>query len=64
MHTKTSLAGWHGSNGAGSANQTGATFNVTIKQRDPPAFHGRATDDVIKWLSKVDDFFYLTSATP
>ena len=64
MHTETSLVGWHRSNGAGSANQTGATFNVTIKPRNPPAFHGRATDDVITWLSKVEDFFYLTGATP
>ena len=63
-YTETSLAGWHGSNGAGSTNQTSATFNVTIKPRDPPAFHGRATDDVITWLSKVEDFFYLTGATP
>ena len=31
MHTETSLAGWHGSNGAGLANQTSATFNITIK---------------------------------
>ena len=46
-YTETSLAGWHGSNGAGSTNQASATFNFTIKPRDPPAFHGRATDDVI-----------------
>ena len=62
-YTETSLAGWHGSNGVGS-NQTGAAFNVTIKPQDPPAFHGRATDNVITWLSKVEDFFYLTGATP
>ena len=47
-----------------STNQIGAAFNVTIKPRDPPAFHGRATNDVITWLSKVEDFFYLTGATP
>ena len=64
MHTETSLAGWQGSNGNGSNQAGGATFNVTIKPWDPPAFHGRATKDVITWLSKVEDFFYLTGATP
>ena len=63
IHAETSLAGWQGSNGNGSNQTGGATFNVTIKPRDPPAFHGRATEDVITWLSKVEDFFYLTGAT-
>ena len=61
--TETSLAEWHGLNGARS-NQTATTFNVKIKPQDPPVFLGRATNDAVTWLSKVENFFYLTGATP
>ena len=64
MNIETSLAGWKGSNGDGSNQRSGATFHVQIKPQDPSAFHGRATDDVVTWLSKVEDFFYLTGANP
>ena len=64
MNIETSLAGWQGSNGDGSNQTSGATFHVQIKLRDPPASHGRATDDMVTWLCKVEDFFYLTRANP
>ena len=41
-----------------------STFNIAIKPRDPPAFHGKATEDVTTWLSKVEDFFHLVGANP
>ena len=43
--------------------QSGATFNLEIKPKDPPMFYSRATEDVSTWISKVSDFFYLTGAT-
>ena len=43
--------------------QSGATFNLEIKPKDPPMFYGRGTEDVSTWISKVADFFYLTGAT-
>ena len=43
--------------------QSGATFNLEIKPKDPPIFYGRGTEDVSTWISKVADFFYLTGAT-
>ena len=39
-----------------------STFNIGIKPKDPPVFHGRATDDIDMWLAKVGDFLYLTEA--
>ena len=39
-----------------------STFNIGIKPKDPPVFHGRATDDIDTWLAKVGDFLYLTEA--
>ena len=41
---------------------TTSTFNIGIKPKDPPVFHGRATDDIDTWLAKVGDFLYLTEA--
>ena len=41
-----------------------ATFNIGIKPKDPPVFHGRANEDVDTWLAKVGDFLYLTEANP
>ena len=38
------------------------TFNIDIKPKDPPIFHGKATEDVDTWLAKVGDFIYLTKA--
>ena len=35
-----------------------------IKPKDPPVFHGRASEDVSTWVAKVSDFFDLTEATP
>ena len=39
-----------------------STFNLGIKPKDPPMFHGRVIEDVKTWLAKVSDFFYLTEA--
>ena len=39
-----------------------ATFNIGIKPKEPPVFHGRANEDVDTWLAKVGDFMYLTEA--
>ena len=39
-----------------------ATFNIGIKPKEPPTFHGRANEDVDTWLAKVGDFIYLTKA--
>ena len=33
-----------------------ATFNIRIKPKEPPVFHGRANEDVDTWLAKVGDF--------
>ena len=44
--------------------QGALTFNLGIKPKDPPVFHGRANEDVSTWVAKVLDFFYLTEATP
>ena len=41
-----------------------STFNLGIKPKDPPVFHGWANEDVSTWVAKVSDFFYLTEATP
>ena len=38
------------------------TFNIGIKPKDPPYFHGRANEDVDTWIAKVGDFLYLTEA--
>ena len=35
---------------------------MQVKPKDPPVFHGRVSDDVVTWTSKVQDFFYLTEA--
>ena len=52
--------------GVGSTQRTGgmqsATFNIGIKPKEPPVFHGRANEDVDTWLAKVGDFMYLTEA--
>ena len=40
-----------------------STFNLGIKPKCPPFFHGRANEDVMTWVAKVSDFFYLTEAT-
>ena len=37
-----------------------STFNIGIKPKDPPYFHGRANEDVDTWIAKVGDFLYLT----
>ena len=39
-----------------------STFQLGIKSKDPPVFHGRANQDVSTWNSKVQDFLYLTEA--
>ena len=39
-----------------------STFAVSIKPKDPPVFHGRASEDVDTWIYKLMDFFYLTEA--
>ena len=39
-----------------------STFNIGIKPKDPPYFHGRANEDVDTWIAKVGDFLYLTEA--
>ena len=39
-----------------------STFQLGIKPKDPPMFHGRANEDVSTWISKVQDFLYLTEA--
>ena len=44
--------------------QGATTFNLGIKPKDPPVFHGWANEDVSTWVAKVSDFFYLTEATP
>ena len=41
-----------------------STFNIGIKPKDPPYFHGRANEDVDMWIAKVGDFLYLTEANP
>ena len=38
------------------------TFNIGIKPKDPPYFHGRTNEDVDTWIAKVGDFLYLTEA--
>ena len=40
-----------------------STFNLGIKCKDPPMFHGRESEDVATWISKVSNFFYLTGPT-
>ena len=56
----------NGSGIAGNTQHTGptqtATFNIGIKPKEPPVFHGRANEDVDTWLAKVGDFMYLTEA--
>ena len=37
-------------------------FNIGIKPKDPPIFHGKAYEDIDTWLAKVGDFLYLTEA--
>ena len=44
--------------------QFNPTFQLGIKPKDPPVFHGRANEDVMTWLSKLQDFLYLTEANP
>ena len=44
--------------------QGAATFNLGIKPKDPPVFHGWTNEDVSTWVAKVSDFFYMTEATP
>ena len=39
-----------------------STFQLGIKPKDPPVFHGRANEDVSTWISKVQDFLCLTEA--
>ena len=39
-----------------------STFQLGIKPKDPLVFHGRANEDVCTWISKVQDFLYLTEA--
>ena len=39
-----------------------STFQLGIKPKDPLVFHGRANEDVSIWISKVQDFLYLTEA--
>ena len=39
-----------------------ALFKLEIKPKDPPMFYGWAAEDVLTWISKVSDFFYLTGA--
>ena len=39
-----------------------STFNVGIKPKDPPVYHGRPNEDIDTWLAKVGDFLYLTEA--
>ena len=65
-----------GGNGGGNGNGGGGvsghnpqvpygsstTFNIGIKPKDPPYFHGRANEDVDTWIAKVGDFLYLTEA--
>ena len=41
-----------------------STFNMGIKPKDPPSFHGRANEDVSTWVAKVTDFLYLIRANP
>ena len=41
---------------------SGSSFNMTIKPKDPPSFHGKANEDVVTWLAKVSDFLHLTGA--
>ena len=61
--------GFHGEStrfGMGQAVQ-GAntpTFNIGIKPKGPPSFHGRANEDVSMWVSKVTNFLYLIGANP
>ena len=53
-----------GSRTAQAQMQGASTFNLGIKPKDPPVFHGWANEDVSTWVAKVSDFFYLTEATP
>ena len=32
---------------------------MQVKPKDPLIFHGRVSEDVVTWTSKVQDFFYL-----
>ena len=41
-----------------------STFNIGIKPKDPPSFHGPANEDVSTWVAKVTDFLYLIGANP
>ena len=43
-----------------SSGSRSTTFNIGIKPKDPPFFHGRANKDVDTWITKVGDFLYLT----
>ena len=44
--------------------QGALTFNLGIKPKDPPVFHGWANEDVSTWVAKVSNFFYLIEAPP
>ena len=48
--------------GSPSQQNRGSAFTVQVKPKDPPIFHGRASEDVVTWTSKVQDFFYMTEA--
>ena len=41
---------------------TSTTFDIGIKPKEPPIYHGRANDNIDTWLAKVGDFMYLTKA--
>ena len=46
----------------GMRGSSSSTFNLGIKPKDPPIFHGRASKDVDTWIAKVSDFLYLIEA--
>lgn len=46
-----------------STSTNGTPFNFQLKPKEPPVYHGRLQEDVISWLAKVRDFFYLTNVT-
>ena len=52
----------HPTNPSSEEQNPGSTLKFTIKPKDPPSFHGKANEDVVTWLNKVKDYYYLTGA--
>ena len=48
---------WNYANQANASAMGVSTFNLGIKPKGPPMFHGRTMEDVTTWVAKVSNFF-------